>query len=71
MLDELRQWRYFALKRVKRDIQPRLFDTQYIPSYLRDAIQDGLLDQTSPEDVRAYFTDVERMLRDELNFVEK
>jgi len=64
IIDELRQWRSFAVRRIKNGKLLRSFDSEVIPEYLRDAIQDQLVRARSVEELKAIFSEVEGLLEE-------
>jgi hypothetical protein len=60
MLQELRQWRTFQLKRLGKSSRP--FQTNYIPEIIRDAIQADLVGLGSEDAIRNYFGEAEQIL---------
>lgn len=61
MLQELRQWRTFQLKRVGKD-STRPFQTNYIPPVITEAIQADLAVLDTEDALRSYFADAEQIL---------
>ena len=68
LFEELRQWHNFVINRIKRGKVNREFGCSVIPDYLHDAIQDGLRKVTTVEEARAYFAQVETMLREAADY---
>ena len=68
LFEELRQWHNFVINRIKRGKVNREFGCSVIPDYLYDAIQDGLRKVTTVEEARAYFAQVETMLREAADY---
>ncbi len=57
-LSELRQWRRFAIRRMKEGKPIRPFKTEHIPEFLAEAIQHELEQCQSVEDVRSLFDSI-------------
>lgn len=64
MLQELRQWRSFSLRRVGKEARP--FQTNYLPDVIRAAIQNDLMGMTTAEEIKGYFAEAEQIFLDSL-----
>lgn len=60
ILQELRQWRTFQLKRVGKSM--RQFKTNYIPDIISQTIAADLRSRTTPEQIKDYFQEAEQII---------
>ena len=62
LIGELRQWRSYAMNRLKRNKPVCNFKCHEIPDYLHDAIQAGLDNAGTLDEIKNIFSEIERTL---------